>query len=84
MGKLAFFGTSEIVSALLQAILVPAELSERGKAIMSDIRSEYCLRLTGIVQKRGEKQVNPNLATGFCRASCERYRAFECVEDAAV
>jgi aspartyl-tRNA synthetase len=63
MGKLAFLDVRDR-SALLQAILVPAELSERGKAIMSDIRSEYCLRLTGIVQKRGEKQVNPNLATG--------------------
>jgi aspartyl-tRNA synthetase len=63
MGKLAFLDVRDR-SALLQAILVPAELSERGKTIMSDIRSEYCLRLTGIVQKRGEKQVNPNLATG--------------------
>ncbi|MEO5927102.1 MAG: aspartate--tRNA ligase [Patescibacteria group bacterium] len=63
MGKLAFLDMRDR-SGLLQVILVPAELSDRAKELMSSIRSEYCLSITGIVQKRGEKQVNPNLETG--------------------
>lgn len=63
MGKLAFLDMRDR-SGLLQVVLVPAELSERAKALMNDIRPEYCLAITGVVQKRGEKQVNPNLETG--------------------
>lgn len=63
MGKLAFLDMRDR-SGLLQVVLVPAELSERALALMPDIRSEYCLKITGIVNKRGEKQVNPNMPTG--------------------
>jgi len=63
MGKLAFLDMRDR-SGLLQVVLVPAELSDRAKELMSAIRSEYCLAITGVVQKRGEKQVNPDLETG--------------------
>lgn len=63
MGKLAFLDMRDR-SGLLQVVLVPAELDEASKTLMADIRSEYCLQITGLVQKRGEKQVNPNLETG--------------------
>ena len=63
MGKLAFLDMRDR-SGLLQVVLVPAELSERANELMPSIRSEYCLAITGIVQARGPKQVNPNLETG--------------------
>ncbi|MCC7357624.1 aspartate--tRNA ligase [Candidatus Uhrbacteria bacterium] len=63
MGKLAFLDMRDS-SGLMQVVLVPAELSERALGLMSDIRLEYCLKITGIVNKRGEKQINPNLETG--------------------
>lgn len=63
MGKLAFLDMRDR-SGLLQVVLVPAELSERANELMSSIRAEYCLSITGVVQARGAKQVNPNLETG--------------------
>jgi aspartyl-tRNA synthetase len=63
MGKLAFLDMRDR-SGLLQVVLVPAELTESARASMEDIRSEYCLKITGIVNKRGDKQINPNLETG--------------------
>ncbi|MBP9763057.1 aspartate--tRNA ligase [Patescibacteria group bacterium] len=63
MGKLAFIDLRDR-SGVAQVVLVPAELSEAARERMKDLRSEYCVAITGIVQKRGEKQINPELATG--------------------
>ncbi len=63
MGKLAFIDLRDR-SGLAQVVLVPAELSERGKEAMKDLRPEFCIAITGVVQKRGEKQVNPDMPTG--------------------
>ncbi|MFZ2804558.1 MAG: aspartate--tRNA ligase [Patescibacteria group bacterium] len=63
MGKIAFLDMRDR-SGLLQVVLVPSELDEASNALLSDIRPEYCLAIRGIVQKRGAKQVNPNLETG--------------------
>ncbi|MFH1078313.1 MAG: aspartate--tRNA ligase [Patescibacteria group bacterium] len=63
MGKLAFLDMRDR-SGLVQVVLVPSELSERGREVMKDIRPEFCLSIRGVVQKRGPKQVNPDLETG--------------------
>ncbi|MCC6563743.1 aspartate--tRNA ligase [Candidatus Uhrbacteria bacterium] len=63
MGKLAFLDIRDR-SGLAQVVLVPAELSERGKEAMKDLRPEFCVAITGVVQKRGEKQINPDMPTG--------------------
>lgn len=63
MGKLAFIDMRDR-SGVAQVVLVPGELSERGKEAMKDLRPEFCIAITGIVQKRGEKQINPNVPTG--------------------
>ncbi|MGB0757322.1 MAG: aspartate--tRNA ligase [Patescibacteria group bacterium] len=63
MGKIAFIDLRDR-SALLQVVLVPAELDETSAAHMPMIRPEYVLKITGIVQERGEKQKNADLATG--------------------
>jgi aspartyl-tRNA synthetase len=63
MGKLAFLDMRDR-SGIAQVVLVPAELSETARELMKDLRSEYCISITGIVKARGEKQINPDLPTG--------------------
>lgn len=63
MGKLAFIDLRDR-SGIAQIVLHPAELSEQGKEAMSALRPEFCVAITGIVQKRGEKQINPDMPTG--------------------
>ena len=63
MGKLAFLDMRDR-SGIVQVVLVPAELSDKAKAEMENLRPEDCLSITGIVNKRGEKQINPNIETG--------------------
>lgn len=63
MGKVAFVDLRDS-TGLVQVVLVPAELDEESKGLISKIGLEYVLEIHGVVQKRGEKQVNKNLATG--------------------
>jgi aspartyl-tRNA synthetase len=63
MGKIIFLDMRD-KTGIVQVVLVPAELSDRGKDVMSNLRAEDCLAITGMVNKRGEKQINPNMATG--------------------
>lgn len=63
MGKLAFLDMRDR-SGIAQVVLVPAELSEKAQELMKDLRSEYCISITGIVKERGAKQINADLPTG--------------------
>ncbi len=63
MGKITFFDMRDR-SGLLQVVIVPSELDDASRDLVSGIRSEFCLRISGVVQARGAKQVNPNLPTG--------------------
>lgn len=63
MGKITFLDLRDR-SGLLQVVLVPAELSAPARESLKDLRPEYCLSIRGLVQKRGAKQINPNLVTG--------------------
>jgi aspartyl-tRNA synthetase len=63
MGKLAFIDLRDR-SGLVQVILHPAELDDASKELMKELRGEFCVEVEGVVQKRGEKQLNPNMPTG--------------------
>jgi aspartyl-tRNA synthetase len=63
MGKITFFDMRDR-TGLLQVVVVPSELDDASRDLVSGIRSEFCLRITGLVQARGAKQINPNLPTG--------------------
>ncbi|MBP7005947.1 aspartate--tRNA ligase [Patescibacteria group bacterium] len=63
MGKLAFFDLRDR-TGLLQIVCVPSVLDEASKACVKDIRTEYCLAITGTVQKRQPGQENADLPTG--------------------
>ena len=63
MGKIVFVDFRDR-SGIVQVVLVPQELDEASQAITADIKPEYVLEISGVVNKRGEKQINPEEATG--------------------
>ena len=63
MGKVVFLDMRDR-TGLLQAVCVPAALTEESKQLLDDIRSEYVLTLRGMVVQRGAKQINEKLETG--------------------
>ncbi|MDP2586411.1 MAG: aspartate--tRNA ligase [Candidatus Komeilibacteria bacterium] len=63
MSKMAFVDLRDR-SGIVQVVLIPSELDEASQALMTEIKPEYVLEISGIVNKRGEKQINPDMATG--------------------
>lgn len=63
MSKLAFLDMRDR-SGIVQVVLVPGELTLTAQKLMDDLRPEDVLCITGVVQNRGEKQINPNMPTG--------------------
>ncbi len=63
MGKIAFLDLRDAKDKI-QVVCVPAELDEQSNENLKDIRSEWILEIRGLVQSRGDKQQNLNLATG--------------------
>ena len=63
MGKIMFFDLRD-KDGLIQVVGVPADLGEDGTATAQTLRSEWVVEIEGVVQARGEKQVNENLITG--------------------
>ena len=63
MGKIAFLDLRDR-SGILQIVGVPSELDEKSNEDLKKIRLEYCVKIRGVVQARGAKQVNPDMLTG--------------------
>ncbi|TAN32630.1 aspartate--tRNA(Asn) ligase [Patescibacteria group bacterium] len=63
MGKVTFLDLRDR-SGVVQIVCFPADLDEQSLAIAKEARGEWVLEIRGIVNKRGVKQINPNLATG--------------------
>jgi aspartyl-tRNA synthetase len=62
-GKIAFIDLRDRM-AKVQVVLVPSSLDESSRALMSEIRPEWVLKIRGLVKARPERLVNPDLATG--------------------
>lgn len=62
-GKIAFIDLRDR-TAKVQVVLVPASLDEESKALMSEIRPEWVLKIHGLVKSRPDRLINPELATG--------------------
>jgi len=62
-GKIAFIDLRDRTSKV-QVVLVPSSLDEASKALMSEIRPEWVLKIHGLVKARPERLINPDLATG--------------------
>lgn len=63
MGKIVFLDLRDRWG-IVQIVCVPSELDDAAKAALNLIRPEFVLEIEGLVQARGEKQINPNSATG--------------------
>jgi len=63
LGKLIFIDLRDR-AGLTQIIFVPDELSDDGKKLAKGLRPEYVVEVTGTVQKRNEKNINKEMATG--------------------
>lgn len=63
MGKIVFLDMRDR-TGIVQVVVVPNELDDASKELVDEIRPEYVLGITGVVQERGEKQKNPDMATG--------------------
>ena len=62
-GKISFIDLRDR-TALVQVVCIPSSLDENSALILPEIRSEWVIRLTGIVKSRPEKLVNSDLITG--------------------
>lgn len=51
-------------SAIVQAVCYKPDLDAETAAIVDSLGSEYVVEIEGVVNARGEKQINPNMATG--------------------
>ncbi len=63
MSKIIFLDLRDR-SGIVQVVCVPNELDESSNEDAKKVRLEYCVEIKGIVQERGAKQKNPNMATG--------------------
>ncbi|MBU0613767.1 aspartate--tRNA ligase, partial [Patescibacteria group bacterium] len=63
MGKIMFFDLRD-KDGILQVVGVPSELGEENTAIASSLRPEWVVEIEGVVQKRGERQINDKIPTG--------------------
>lgn len=62
LGKIIFLDVRDR-TGLIQVVCAPKELGESYKSA-EEVRSEYVVEIKGIVNRRNEKNFNPNLATG--------------------
>ena len=63
MGKIVFIDLRDR-SGLVQIVIVPSELPVKTQKLIDKLRSEFVLEVKGVVQARGQKQINKNLPTG--------------------
>ena len=63
MGKIIFCDLRDS-TGIVQVVCVPQELDAGSSAAATEMRPEFVVSITGIVQKRSQKQVNTSLPTG--------------------
>jgi len=63
LGKIIFIDLRDRKS-LIQIVFVPDELDNESKELAKKLRPEFVIELTGVVQKRNEKNVNKDIGTG--------------------
>ena len=60
-GKMVFFDLRDM-TGIVQCVVLPNHTE--AIVVAKEIRSEWVLKVTGIVNKRPEKNINPNIASG--------------------
>lgn len=75
MGKIVFVDLRDR-SGLVQVVLVPSELDQESQELMKQLKPEAVIGVVGLVQPRGQKQVNTNLATGSVEVLAKRLNIY--------
>lgn len=63
MGKIVFLDIRDR-SGIVQALGAPGQMTPRSAELLKEVRPEWVLSVTGVVQERSGKQKNPDLPTG--------------------
>lgn len=63
LGKIIFIDLRDR-KGLTQVVFIPDELDKKSKDLAKKLRPEFVVEMTGLVQKRNEKNVNKDLGTG--------------------
>lgn len=63
MGKIVFLDLRDS-TAIVQLVCVPQELDEASLEIIKEVRPEFVIEVTGVVNERQAKSVNPEMLTG--------------------
>ncbi len=63
MGKLAFIELRDS-TGIVQVVCVPDEMTADSRELLDKVRPEFVVKITGIIQARGEKQKRPDQLTG--------------------
>jgi aspartyl-tRNA synthetase len=63
MGKIVFLDVRDRWG-IVQVVCVPNELDDASKEVLGEVRPEFVLKIEGVVQARGEKQINKESITG--------------------
>lgn len=61
-------------SGIVQVVCYKPDLDEASLKAVDEVGSEYVLEIEGVVQKRGEKQINPDLPTGTVEVAARLFK----------
>jgi aspartyl-tRNA synthetase len=61
-------------SGLVQAVCYKSDLDAASSKAVDEVGGEYVLEIEGVVQKRGEKQINPDLPTGAVEVAVKSFK----------
>ncbi len=75
MGKITFIDLRDR-SGLVQVVFVPAELDDQSQELVKHLKPESVVGVSGLVQARGQKQINPNLSTGTIEVLAKKLEFF--------
>lgn len=64
MGDKLVFVDFRDATGLVQVVFYKPDLDDNTCALVDQLKPEFVLEIEGLVQKRGEKQINPDLPTG--------------------
>jgi nondiscriminating aspartyl-tRNA synthetase len=79
MGKIVFIDLRDR-SAVIQVVMVPSELDEASSSRLTELRPEFVLAVRGMVNKRGDKQINPDMTTGTVEVLAKSFEILAAAE----
>ncbi|HBR80455.1 TPA: aspartate--tRNA ligase [Candidatus Uhrbacteria bacterium] len=74
MGEKLVFIDLRDRSGLVQVVCYKPDLDEVSLKEVDEVGGEYVLEIEGVVQKRGEKQINPDLPTGTVEVAAKSFK----------